>query len=50
MYANDFPLLHYSKMVSDWRADGYAADVLEDIFTGNAERFLAAATRARRPE
>ena len=50
MYANDFPLLHYDKIVSDWREEGYAADVLDDIFTGNAERFLAAAARARRPE
>jgi len=40
MYANDFPMLRYEKIVGDWRAEGYSDDVLQRIFTGNAERFL----------
>ncbi|MGE0796910.1 MAG: amidohydrolase family protein [Lautropia sp.] len=40
MYANDFPMLHYEKIIGDWRAEGYPEDVLERIFHRNAERFL----------
>lgn len=40
MYANDFPMLRYEKIVADWRSEGYSDDVLQRIFTGNAERFL----------
>jgi len=40
MYANDFPMLRYEKIVGDWRAEGYSDDVLQRVFTGNAERFL----------
>jgi predicted TIM-barrel fold metal-dependent hydrolase len=40
MYGNDFPMLHYDKIIGDWRAEGYADDILERIFHGNAEAFL----------
>ncbi len=30
----------------DWRGEGYAEDVLEDVFHSNAERFLAQVKRA----
>jgi hypothetical protein len=40
MYGNDFPMLHYDKIVGDWKAEGYPDDVLERIFVRNAEAFL----------
>jgi len=40
MYGNDFPMLHYEKIVGDWKAEGYPDDVLERIFFRNAEAFL----------
>ncbi len=40
MYGNDFPMLHYEKIVGDWKAEGYSDDVLEGIFHRNAEAFL----------
>jgi predicted TIM-barrel fold metal-dependent hydrolase len=40
MYANDYPMLHYEKIIGDWKSEGYSEDVLSRIFTSNAERFL----------
>lgn len=40
MYANDYPMLHYEKIVGDWKEEGYPEDVLERIFFKNAETFL----------
>ena len=40
MYANDYPMLHYEKIIGDWKSEGYSEDVLARIFTNNAERFL----------
>ena len=40
MYGNDFPMLHYEKIVGDWKAEGYPDDVLERVFFRNAEAFL----------
>ena len=40
MYANDYPMLHYEKIVADWRAEEYPEDVLQRIFSANAERFI----------
>ena len=41
MFAADYPLFTYERLVRDWRAEGYPEDVLEDVFHRNAERFLA---------
>lgn len=40
MYANDFPMLHYDKIVGDWKSEGYPEEVLERVFFRNAEAFL----------
>ncbi len=47
MFANDYPLLHYEKIVGDWRAEGYPDDVLQRVLSGNAERFLQKVQAAR---
>lgn len=41
MFGNDYPMLHYEKLVGDWRAEGYPDDVLERVFHTNAEAFFA---------
>jgi predicted TIM-barrel fold metal-dependent hydrolase len=41
MFGADYPLFTYERLVRDWRSEGYAEDVLEDVFVNNAERFLA---------
>ena len=41
MFGADYPLFTYERLVRDWRGEGYAEDVLEDVFVNNAERFLA---------
>ena len=38
-------LFTYERLVRDWRGEGYAEDVLEDVFVNNAERFLAQVKR-----
>jgi predicted TIM-barrel fold metal-dependent hydrolase len=40
MYGNDFPMLHYDKIVGDWKAEGYSDEILERVFHRNAEAFL----------
>lgn len=40
MFAADYPLFAYDRLVRDWRGEGYPEDVLEDVFHRNAERFL----------
>jgi len=45
MFGADYPLFTYERLVRDWRSEGYAEDVLEDVFVNNAERFLAQAKR-----
>ena len=45
MFGADYPLLTYERLVADWRKEGYAEDVLEDVFHCNAERFLALVKR-----
>jgi hypothetical protein len=35
------PLLTYERLISDWRGLGYSDEVLEKVFSGNAERFLS---------
>ena len=46
MFGADYPLFTYERLVRDWRGEGYADDVLEDVFINNAERFLAQVKRA----
>lgn len=41
MFGADYPLFTYERLVRDWRSEGYAEEVLEDVFVNNAERFLA---------
>ncbi len=40
MFGADYPLFTYSRLVADWRAEGYDAETLERVFSGNAEAFL----------
>jgi predicted TIM-barrel fold metal-dependent hydrolase len=46
MFGADYPLFTYERLVNDWRKEGYPEDVLEDVFHGNAERFLAQVKRS----
>ena len=45
MFGADYPLFTYERLVRDWRTEGYAEDVLEDVFLNTAERFLAQVKR-----
>ena len=45
MFGADYPLFTYERLMRDWRSEGYAEDVLEDVFVNNAERFLAQVKR-----
>ena len=40
MFGADYPLFTYERLLSEWQAEGYTADILERVFTTNAERFL----------
>jgi uncharacterized protein len=40
MFGADFPLLTYERLFRDWAAEGYSADLLEDVMRGNAVRLL----------
>jgi len=40
LFAADYPLFTYERLIRDWRAEGYPEDVLDRIFHRNAERFL----------
>ncbi|MBS2547624.1 amidohydrolase [Catenulispora sp. NL8] len=39
-FAADYPMLSHGKLVREWREQGLAPDVLDDVFHGNAESFL----------
>jgi predicted TIM-barrel fold metal-dependent hydrolase len=41
MFGADYPLFSYDRLVRDWQAEGYPQEVLDKVFHGNAERFLA---------
>lgn len=41
MFGADYPLLAYERLVRDWHELGYSAEILDKIFFGNAEKFLA---------
>jgi uncharacterized protein len=40
MFGADYPMFAYERLVADWRAEGYAAEVLEKVFHLNAERLF----------
>jgi uncharacterized protein len=40
LFAADYPLFTYERLIRDWYAEGYPEDVLENIFHRNAENFL----------
>jgi uncharacterized protein len=40
-FAADYPMLSHERLVTEWREQGLASDVLDDVFHGNAESFLA---------
>lgn len=46
LFGADYPLFTYERLLKDWRAEGYAEDVLDDVFRNNPERFLAEMRRA----
>ena len=46
MFGADYPLFTYERLIRDWRSEGYADDVLADVFLHNAERFLEQVKRA----
>jgi len=41
MFAADYPMLSYERLVREWREEGYSDEVLENVFHRNAESFLA---------
>lgn len=41
MFGADYPLFRYERLVADWEAEGYSAEILERVFHRNAEAFLA---------
>jgi uncharacterized protein len=41
MFGADYPLLGYERLLGDWKAEGYADDVLDKVLRRNAEKFLA---------
>ncbi len=41
LFGADFPLLSYERLVGDWKKEGYSEEILDKVFYGNAERFLA---------
>jgi predicted TIM-barrel fold metal-dependent hydrolase len=41
LFAADYPLFTYERLVRDWRAEGYPEAVLENLFRRNAEAFFA---------
>src|SRR2546423_546143 len=45
LFAADYPLFSYERLVRDWRAEGYAEEVLEQVFHKNAENFLKSISR-----
>ncbi|RYF31884.1 MAG: amidohydrolase [Comamonadaceae bacterium] len=40
LFGADYPMLTHERLVSEWQNEGYASDVLDGVFHGNAETFL----------
>jgi hypothetical protein len=45
MFAADYPLFRYERLLADWHGLGYSEQVLEQIFRRNAEALLAGLQR-----
>ena len=45
MFGADYPLFSYERLISDWKAEGYSDEILERVFTKNAETFFASLKR-----
>lgn len=45
MFGADYPMFSYERLVREWRECGYSEEVLQGLFHGNAERFLAGVRR-----
>ncbi len=45
MFGADYPLFTYERLLAEWKAEGYAEDILARVFTKNAEAFLASLKR-----
>lgn len=41
MFGADYPLLRYERLITDWQAEGYSAEILEKVFYKNAQAFFA---------
>lgn len=41
MFGADYPLLRYEKLIGHWREEGYSEEVLERVFSKNAEALIA---------
>lgn len=40
MFAADYPMLTYERLIGEWRDQGYSEEVLEKVFHRNAEAFF----------
>lgn len=40
LFGCDFPVLRYERLIEDWMAEGYSAEVLEKVFYRNAEKYF----------
>jgi uncharacterized protein len=39
-FGADYPMLTYERLVTEWREQGFSQEVLDGVFSGNAEDFL----------
>lgn len=44
-FGADYPMLGHERLVKEWREQGFAPEVLDDVFSRNAESFLASIGR-----
>ena len=40
MFGSDYPSIPYDRILKEWNELGYADELMEKIFHGNAERIL----------
>lgn len=40
MFAADYPMLKYERLIDEWQSEGYSEDVLEKVFHENATAFV----------
>ncbi|MFG1925280.1 amidohydrolase family protein [Cryptosporangium sp. NPDC048952] len=41
LFGADYPMLSHERIVTEWREQGYSDEVLDGVFSGNAESLLA---------